>query len=246
MSLKGRKVLIIGASSGLAAGLNRMLVEAGAVAGLHYNKNGAALDSYKESKTIKKFQKDLDSDAACHEIVDEFVKWAGGIDCLVQLSGDIKRPVHWSELTKEDWDYDMDINLTMPFFLAQRAVSQMKKNGGRIILMSTASASHGGGPASLAYGIAKSGIECMVKGLARDCAKHNILVNAVAPGFIMTKFHAGKMHRTKEQLEERVDLIPLKRAGTPKEVADAVIFLLSEGASYITGQTITISGGDWL
>ncbi len=246
MSLKGRRVLVIGASSDLAADLNRMLLEAGAVAGLHYNKNGAALDSYKESKTIRKFRKDLSCDAACHEIADEFVNWAGGMDCMVQLSGDIKRPVHWSELTKEDWDHDMDSNLVMPFFLAQRAAYHMKKAGGRIILMSTASAPHGGGATSLAYGIAKAGIECLVKGLARDCAKHNILVNAVAPGFIMTKFHTDKMHRTREQLEERVNLTPFKRAGTTKEVADAVIFLLSEGASYITGQTIAVSGGDWL
>ena len=246
MYLKDKKVLAIGASSDLAADLNNKLIEAGAIIGLHYNKNDRVLASYRDTKTIRKFQKDLNSSTACHEIVDEFVKWAGGIDCLIQLSGDIKNPVHWSELTKEEWGYDLDCNLAMPFFLTQRAASYMKKHGGRVILMSTASASHGGGATSLAYGIAKAGIECMVKGLARDCAKYNILVNAVAPGFINTKFHTEKMHRTKEQLEERVRLIPLKRAGTTKEFAETVMFLLSEGASYITGQTIAISGGDWL
>ena len=86
----------------------------------------------------------------------------------------------------------------------------------------------------------------MVKGLARDCAKYNILVNAIAPGFILTKFHTEKMRRTKEQLENRVNMIPLKRPGSPAEVAKVIIFLLSDSSSYITGQTLTISGGDWL
>ena len=99
---------------------------------------------------------------------------------------------------------------------------------------------------SLAYGAAKAGIECVVKGLARDCAKYNILVNAIAPGFFMTKFHTEKMKRTKEQLEERAKLIPLKRVGTPEEFSGTVLFLLSDSASYITGQIIAVSGGDWL
>ena len=113
-------------------------------------------------------------------------------------------------------------------------------------MTSTASATHGGGTTSLAYGIAKAGVECMVKGLARDCAKHNILVNAIAPGFIMTKFHTERMKRSSEQLKERIELIPLKRAGTVREIAGVILFLLSEDASYITGQVITVSGGDWL
>jgi len=122
----------------------------------------------------------------------------------------------------------------------------MRRTGGRIILMSTASASHGGGSSSLAYGVAKAGIECLVKGLARDCAPDNILVNAVAPGFIETKFHTRKMKKTADELRQRVQLVPMKRAGTTAEFAGAILFLLSEGAAYITGQTLTIAGGDWL
>jgi len=246
MCLKGKRILVVGASSDLAVDLNRMLIESGAIVGLHYNKNRTALYSYKNSSVIKKFKKNLNNSKACYNIIDEFVKWARGIDCLVQLSGDIKKTVHWSDLKKKDWDCDMDNNLAMPFFLTQRVVYHMKMHGGKIVLMSTASASHGGGVTSLAYGIAKAGIECMVKGLTRDCAKYKILINAIAPGFINTKFHAQKMHKTKEQLKERVELIPLKRAGTTKEFAETVMFLLSDGASYITGQTMTMSGGDWL
>jgi len=246
MKLANKKILIVGASSDLASSLRDELYGSNAIIGFHYNSNKDALSKYEEGHRIKKFHKKLNCSEACYELIDEFVGWAEGIDCLVQLSGDIAEPVHWKNLTKEQWQHDLSINLTMPFFLTQRAVRHMQKDGGRIILTSTASAAHGGGTTSLAYGIAKAGIECMIKGLARDCAKHNILVNAIAPGFIMTKFHTEKMKRTPKQLKERAELIPLKRAGTTREIAGVILFLLSEAASYVTGQVITVSGGDWL
>jgi len=241
-----KKILIVGASSDIASALNRLLVKAGWVVGLHYRGNAAALKRFKEGKRLKKFQADLVSADTCSSLVDEFVAWAGGIDCLIQLSGDIREPIHWEGLTEEHWRYDLDTNLVMPFFLAQRAIKYMKKTGGRIVLTSTASAGHGGGSTSMAYGVAKAGIECMVKGLARDCAHYDILINAVAPGFIGTKFHTVKMRRNIKQLEDRAQLIPLKRAGTPEEVAGAILFLVSSQSTYITGEVLAVSGGDWL
>jgi len=240
------KILIVGASSDIAGALNGPLVKEGNVVGLHYRGNTAALRRFKEGKLLKKFQANLVSANACFRLVDDFVAWAGGIDCLIQLSGDIKEPIHWEGITEEHWNHDLKTNLVMPFFLAQRAIRHMKKSGGRIVLTSTASAGHGGGSTSMAYGVAKAGIECMVKGLARDCAQYNILVNAVAPGFIRTKFHTEKMKRSDKQLDDRARLIPLKRAGTPEEMAGVILFLLSGQSSYITGQVLAVSGGDWL
>ena len=237
---------MVGASSDIAVSLNKILIDTDAVTGFHYNKNEDSLKRYKNCKNARLFQKDLNSSNACYDLVDEFVRWANGIDCLVQFSGDIREPIHWEKLKEEHWYYDLGINLVMPFFLAQKAIENMKEKGGRIILMSTASASHGGGATSLAYGAAKAGIECVVKGLARDCAKYNILINAIAPGFIRTKFHTEKMKRTDKQLEDRIDMIPLKRSGTTEEIAGVVLFLLSDYSSYITGQAIAVSGGDWL
>ena len=246
MVLERKKILIVGASSDLAVSLNETLYNSGNTVGFHYNTNDKPLSKYDEGEKVKKFQKDINSSLVCFQLVDDFVKWAGGIDCLIQLSGGIKKPANWEELTEKEWSYDLSVNMTMPFFLAQRAILHMKNSGGRIVMTSTVSAAHGGGSTSLAYGVAKAGVECIIKGLARDCAKYNILVNAIAPGFFLTKFHTEKMERTKEQLQERIKLIPLKRAGTTEELAGTVMYLLSEGASYITGQVIAVSGGDWL
>ncbi len=246
MELGNKKILLVGASSDLAGSLNETLYKTDNIVGFHYNTNEKPLLKYDEGEKVKRFQKDINSSLACFQLVDDFVAWAGGIDCLIQMSGDIKKPADWEELTEKEWSYDLSVNLIMPFFLAQRAVSYMKESGGRILMMSTVSASHGGGATSLAYGVAKAGVECVVKGLARDCAKYNILVNAIAPGFFLTKFHTKKMKKGQEQLQERAKMIPLKRAGTTEELAGTVMYLLSEGASYITGQVIAVSGGDWL
>lgn len=243
---KNKKILVAGASSDLAVSLVEMLYNSEAIIGLHYNSNEKPLLKYTESARVKKIKKNLDSDLSCKELVDDFADWAGGIDCLVQLTGNIKNTVHWEDLTDDEWSHDLYSNLTVPFMLAKRAVYYMKERGGQIVLTSTASAIHGGGSTSLAYGAAKSGVECVVRGLARDCAKYNILVNAIAPGFIPTKFHTEKMKRSEKELEERIKLIPLKRAGTTQEIAGTILFLLSEYSTYITGQVIAISGGDWL
>ena len=245
MELGNKKILLVGASSDLAGSLNETLYKTDNIVGFHYNTNEKPLLKYDEGEKVKRFQKDINSSLACFQLVDDFVAWAGGIDCLIQMSGNIKKPVDWEELTEKEWSYDLSANLIMPFFLAQRAVLHMKESGGRILMMSTVSASHGGGAMSLAYGVAKAGVECVVKGLARDCAKYNILVNAIAPGFFHTKFHTEKMKRDREQLQERAKMIPLKRAGTTEELAGTVMYLLSEDASYITGQVIAVSGGDW-
>lgn len=138
------------------------------------------------------------------------------------------------------------MNLSGPFFLAQRAMTYMKKAGGRVIFTSTASARHGGGANSIAYGVAKAGIECLTKALARDGAPHNILVNAVAPGFIATAFHEKRMGRDRDALRARARMNPLKRAGSPADVASIIVYLLSPGASFLTGECIAVSGGDFL
>ncbi len=249
----GKRILIAGASGGIGLETVRLFAHSEVLIGTHYYRNVQPLrqlveEGQLDQPQIQLFEADLTTVEASQKLVEAFVEWAGGVDVLVQLTGGIAQPTPWNELTEKQWKADIDLNLTTPFFLVQAVMKymHMQASGGKIILTSTASARHGGGNTSLAYGVAKAGIECLAKGLARIGAPHNILVNTICPGFIDTKFHTRRMHRTEEDLRQRANLTPLKRAGTPLEVAGLIIFLASPLGNYITGECIPISGGDWL
>lgn len=249
--IAGTRILVAGASSGIGRSLVRLLASGGTVIGAHYHRNRQALeealtDTRADRSRVTLFEADLSSQAACHKLVDDFVAGAGGIDALVQLTGNVADPRSWENLAEQAWLDDINVNLSGPFFLAQRAMAHMKQRGGRIVLTSTASARHGGGASSLAYGVAKAGVECLAKGLAREGAPFNILVNAIAPGLIDTQFHTKRMGRDTQALRERANKVPLKRAGKPEDVAAMIAYLLSPAGNYITGECICVSGGDWL
>ncbi len=249
----GARILVTGASGDIGMSLLKYLTHYELSLGMHCFSNERRLvnlinsNLFKDSKA-KIFQADLSRAEECTALVDSFISWAGGIDGLVLLTGGIRRPVSWEELTYDDWIYDINVNLTSTFFTAQKTMQWMKKfsDGGRIITVSTASARHGGGGRSMGYGVARAGIECLTKGLAREGAPYSILVNCVAPGFIDTQFQTAKAGKTKEDYDKRIKLIPLKRAGLPEEVATSILYFLSEWSSFITGECIAISGGDWL
>ncbi len=240
---------MIGASGDIGFAVLNMLSRHRVVIGAHCYRNRGRLVNFlkgRHTAKIKIFSGDVSSRVKSEKLVSSFFKWAGGIDALIQLSGSVHNPKDWDILDQRSWDRDLAVNLTGPFFLAQKSMKHMRGKAGKIILTSTASAGHGGGRNSMAYGAAKAGIECITKGLAREGAKSNILVNAIAPGLILTKFHRDQMRRGKKQIEERAKLVPLKRCGRPEDVAHMVKYLLSPQADYITGQVIAVSGGDWL
>ncbi|MBF0489180.1 MAG: SDR family oxidoreductase [Candidatus Omnitrophica bacterium] len=246
---KNSKILITGASGDIGFALLGSLVSQSLVIGVQSYSNKERLERFVQRKhkaRIKIFVEDVASQEGSTSLVDQFEDWAGGIDAVVQLSGALSRPISWEEIDQSDWDRDLAVNLTGPFFLAREAIKRMKSKGGRIILMSTASASHGGGPISIGYGAAKSAVECITKGLAKQAAKYNILVNAIAPGFINTKFHTKYKKVSASGLVKRTQMIPLKRAGNAEDVVGMIMYLLSDHSNYITGEILTISGGDWL
>jgi len=241
----GARILVVGASGGLGRTLVDMLLSGPApIIGAH----GASKRHPSTDPRLIHLMQSFDTAADCENLIKDFVSKAGGIDALVCLSGRIHFSGHWKDMPADDWQRDMDVNLNQPFYLARAAMKAMQSqgSGGRIILNGTESALHGGSSQSFPYAIAKRGTECLVEGLAREGAPDNILVNGVRLGCIASGFHERWHNKTQQDMKDRVDLIPLKRAGDPQEAAALVIYLLSGWAGFITGQMIPLTGGDWL
>lgn len=241
----GTRVLVAGASGGLGRAFVKML-SAGSdcVIGVH----GASGKLSVGDKRIIPIRKTFKREADCRAVVNTFCDKAGGIDALICLSGAIEYPGHWEDISEKEWEREMTLNLSHPFFLARAAMAHMKKqkSGGRIILNGTESALHGGSPVSLPYAVAKRGTECLVQGMAREGAPHNILVNGVRFGFIESGFHQRWHKRTSADMRKRAEMVLLKRGGHPDEAAALMIYLLSGWSQFITGQMIPLTGGDWL
>ncbi|KIL97736.1 3-oxoacyl- acyl-carrier protein reductase [Paramagnetospirillum magnetotacticum MS-1] len=241
---KGQRILITGATGGLGRALVAMLREASdCVIGAH-----GAGQSYEAGDGLIPIRRSFEGDADCRAVVDEFAQRAGGIDALVVLSGSILYTGHWKDIGEAEWRREQAVNLDQPFFLARAAMERMtaQGGGGRILLTGTESAIHGGSPTSFPYAVAKRGTECMVQGLAREGAPHSILVNGLRFGFIESGFHQRWHNRSQAQMEERAALVPLKRGGHVDEAAALMIWLLSGWSSFMTGQMIPLTGGDWL
>ena len=249
-----KRLLIVGSSGNIGQKLLKILSPLGWIIGAHCFNGEISLKNFLKNEltntisTIDVFQANLINQKCSHGLVDNYVKWAGGIDLFVQLTGDVSGNEYWMNIDESSWLSDLAVNLNAPFFLTQRVFSYMKQNpdGGRIILMSTASVATGGSSTSMGYGVAKSGVQCIVKGIAKEGAKSNILINALAPGFINTDFHTKRSKKTVADIEKRVLGIPVGRAGSAEEIAKIIYFFLEDASGFITGQTLNISGGEWL
>ena len=243
----GSRVLVFGASGGIGVALLKLLAKSQAgVVGAHFaTQLPAEVPGLNRCFPI---QRELSSEIDCEYVFNEFLSLAGGVDIVVNLVGGIHFSGHWMEMPAEMYMADVNVNLNLAFFISRLAMRNMKKTNswGRIILTGTESALHGGSTMSFPYAIAKRGTECLVQGLAREGASHNILVNGVRLGFIKSGFHERWHDRTKSDMEKRADLVPLKRGGETWEAAGLLMYLMSDWSGYITGQMLPITGGDWL
>jgi len=244
--IKNKKVLITGASGGIGSCMALLFAEYGANVGIHYNVGEN--ESSKLVDKIKKmggngaaFKADLTKESS-KSVIPSFINHFGGLDVLINNAGAAIGTQDILDLDEESWDKTFYLNARAPFFLAQNAFKHMKDNGGgRIINISSISVKYGGSSQTLHYGAAKSALETITLGLSKAGAKHNILVNTVRGGYIDTPMHE-KMGR--KNLKERIDMIPLKKAGKPQDIAGMVLFLASEAGDFITGETFTVAGGD--
>lgn len=186
------------------------------------------------------------ADVASAEDVNTFfnniTKETGRIDVLVNNAG-ISRDGLLVRMKETDWDAVLDINLKAAFLCAKNATkAMMKQRYGRVVFM-TSVVGVIGNPGQANYAASKAGLIGLAKSMARELASRGITVNAVAPGLIETDMTASLPDKAKEAM---VAQIPLGRAGKPEDIAAAVAFLVSDQASYITGQVIHVSGGMYI
>jgi 3-oxoacyl-[acyl-carrier protein] reductase len=244
LDLKNQVALVTGASRGIGQAIAKELAECGAkVIGTATTESGANAISEK-LKSVGGLGKVLNvTDAsACDALIDGIVKEFGRIDILVNNAGITKDQLAM-RMKDDEWSDVISTNLSSVFKLSQAVLRpMMKARAGRIINI-TSIVGHMGNAGQTNYAAAKAGVAGMTRALAREIGSRNITVNCVAPGFIDTDMTRALSEDQQNSLKAN---IPLARLGSPEDVAQAVAFLASPAAAYITGNTLHVNGGLYL
>jgi 3-oxoacyl-[acyl-carrier protein] reductase len=242
------RILITGASGGIGRDIAVRLGR-GAKVGLHYHSDRASsIDEtakaiYTEGGEALPLQADVTQSEDVCRIVDDFVQWSGGIDILINNAGALLSRVSIEEMSLDTWNQSFALNTGSVFLFTKAVIPAMKKQatGGAIINISSIAAVTGGSSRASHYASAKAAVSCFTLAAAKELAPHNIRVNAVAPGFIETPFHDGI---TDPAVMKQVELqTPLQRNGTARDISDAVSYLASSSAAFVTGTVLDVNGG---
>lgn len=244
MKFEGKKVLVTGASRGIGRAIALALAAEGADVAVNYAGSEAAAKAVAAEieamgRKALVIQADISSNEAATAMVDQVVKEFGRIDVLVNNAG-ITRDGLLMRMKEEDWDAVLTTNLKGVFSCTKAAVKyMMKQKSGRIVSISSVVGVMGNaGQAN--YAAAKAGVIGFTKAVAKEVAARGITVNAIAPGFIKTDMTSVLSEKV---VEGMLSSIPLHALGESEDIAKAVLFLASDDAKYITGQTLHVDGG---
>ena len=244
MKLKDRVAIVTGAARGIGKAIAWAFVREGAsVALVDVEKTGLEtlqMEIGRKGGQAVAIPCDVSKASEVKQMVDHVQRTLGRIDILVNNAGIIRRGTI-ETVTEEDWDRVMEVNLKGPFNCSKAVVEIMKRQGyGKIVNVSSIAGKMGDITSAPGYGPSKAGMDALTKSLARQLAAYGIHVNGVAPHAIETEMSA---EWSPEKRKAIVDAIPLKRLGKPEDVAEAVLFLASDTAAFITGEIIDVNGG---
>ncbi len=242
-NLKGKNIIVTGASGGIGNSIVKKLYESG----VNILATGTRIEKLEQLK--KDFEKinilkfDISETQKIEEFIDNATKELGGsLDCIVNNAGITKDNLA-IRMSLDEWKKVIDLNLTSTFLISKFAIKKMLKNKfGRIVNI-TSIVGHTGNLGQANYTASKAGIVAMSKSLAIEYAKKNINVNCISPGFIKTAMTDKIDEKFKETI---ISKIPSARLGEPDDIANAVVFLCSNQADYINGETLHINGGMYM
>jgi 3-oxoacyl-[acyl-carrier protein] reductase len=248
ISLAGKAALVTGGSRGIGAATVKLFAQAGAdvVFSYHRNREAAAQveqEARKHGTRIESWKADLGKMADARKLVEFTRERLGHLDILVANAGIWNdKDVAIEHLSEREWDEMMRVNLKSVYTVIHCAAPHMiAQRSGRIVAISSTSGQRGEA-FHTHYGASKGGIISFTKGLAAELARHNILVNCVAPGWVRTDMSAPVL-KTKAGSKAVTAAIPLGRIGTPEEIAGPILFAVSDLATFLTGEVINVNGG---
>lgn len=246
MDLKDRIAIVTGGAHGLGRGTAETFVEAGASCVVIADVQGEKANAVAKEITaqyggqVLAMQTDVSDERSVEATVRSTIERFGRVDVLVNNAG-LFPVVPWEDVTLESWNRILAVNLTGMFLCTKAVIPSMKaQNYGRIVFVSSDAAFTGSGVAHVAYGVTKAGILALMMSVAKGFATNNIRANAVMPGPIDTP-GAHDLGMEFWAATEKKTL--LRRHATPHEVADAILYLVSDRSSYITGQFVRVNGG---
>ena len=241
--LSNKNIIVTGASGGIGNSIVKRLHECGA----NILASGTKLEKLEELKSKYENIKVLKFDISAINQIEEFIENAskelgGSLDCIINNAG-ITQDNLAIRMSLEEWKKVIDINLTSTFLLSKYSIKKMLKNKSGKIVNITSVVGHTGNLGQANYTASKAGIIAMSKSLAIEYAKKNININCISPGFIKTAMTDKLDDKFKEAI---ISKIPSSRLGEPEDVANAVIFLVSDQSNYISGETLHVNGGMYM
>ena len=241
--LKGKNIIVTGASGGIGNSIIKKLSQSGA----NILASGTKIEKLEELKKNFEKIKILKFDISQKDKIEDFIENAtnelnGSLDCIVNNAG-VTQDNLAIRMSLEEWQKVIDINLTSTFLMSKFSIKKMLKNKAGKIVNITSVVGHTGNLGQTNYTASKAGIIAMSKSLAIEYAKKNININCISPGFIKTAMTDKIDDKFKEII---VSKIPSGRLGEPEDIANAVLFLLSNQSNYINGETLHVNGGMYM